>query len=120
MQNAAKISYINFRRATFVLTKRLRASTHYCKSTTTFFSANLVLKRAVERRRIVFKRHHIDEPPALGFSFNFTVGLGFDLKKGWEMGFRENSGWENDLDPPFQTPLDSIYPLFLTHTVACR
>jgi hypothetical protein len=24
--------------------------------------------------------HHIDEPPALVFSFNFTATLGFDLK----------------------------------------
>jgi hypothetical protein len=105
MQNAAKISSINFRRATFVLTKRRRASTHYCKSTTTFFSANLVLKRAVERRRIVFKSHHIDEPPALGFSFNFTVGLGFGLKKGWEMEFSDNLGWEMGSTPP---PLDAL------------
>jgi hypothetical protein len=51
----------------------------------TFFSAKLVLKRAIECR-IVFKSHQIDEPPALGFSFNFTVGLGFDLKTGLENG----------------------------------
>jgi hypothetical protein len=34
-------------------------------------------------RRIVFKSHHIDEPPrstSSGFSFNFTVALGFHLK----------------------------------------
>ena len=60
----------------------------------------------------MFKRHRKDEQPALLFSFNFTVGLGFDLKKGWEMGFKEISGWENDLDPPFQAPLDSISGVF--------
>ena len=51
-----------------------------CKSVIyTFLSAKLVLKRAIERR-IVFKSHHIDDPPALGFSFTFTEGLGFDVK----------------------------------------
>jgi hypothetical protein len=49
------------------------------------FSAKLVLKRSFECR-IAFKTTHIDEPPALGFSFNFTVGLGFDLKKGLRNG----------------------------------
>ena len=64
----------------------------YCsKSVIYLFSAKLVLKKAIERRN-VFKSHPIDEPSALGFSFNFTVGHGFDLKKGWEMGFIENLG----------------------------
>jgi hypothetical protein len=35
----------------------------------------------------MLKSNHVDEPPALGFSFNFTMGLGFDLKKGLEMVF---------------------------------
>jgi hypothetical protein len=47
----------------------------------TFFSTKLVLKRAIECR-IVFERHHVDEPPVLRFSLNFTVGLEFDLKEG--------------------------------------
>jgi hypothetical protein len=41
----------------------------------------LVLKRAIECR-IVFQRHHIDEPPVLRFSLNFKMTLEFDLKEG--------------------------------------
>ena len=49
-------------------------------------------------RRIVFKSHQIDEPPALGFSsVQFTMhGTGMGVL-GWEMGFRENFGWENGI-----------------------
>jgi hypothetical protein len=36
----------------------------------------------------VFKSQHIDESSAVGFSFNFIVALGLDVKKeGWEIGF---------------------------------
>lgn len=36
-----------------------------------------------------------------------SVGLGirFSLKKGWEMGFGENLGWETRLRSPLQDPL---------------
>ena len=38
------------------------------------------------------KGHSVDEPLDLGFCFNFTLIMGFDLKKGWEIGFREKFG----------------------------
>jgi hypothetical protein len=47
----------------------------YCKLVIHLFLGKLVSKGAIERR-IVFKSHHIDEPPALGFSFNLIKGLG--------------------------------------------
>ena len=54
----------------------------YCQSVIyLFLGETIVLKRSIERR-IVSKSHHVDGPPALAFSFNFAVGLGFDLKKG--------------------------------------
>jgi hypothetical protein len=74
----------------------------------TFFAAKLGLKRTIERI-IVFKSHHIDEPPALGFSFNFTVGLRFHLKKGWEMEFREKLDWEMESRPPSGPSLHDMY-----------
>jgi hypothetical protein len=51
----------------------------YCNSVIHLFLGKaIVLKRAIERT-IVFKNHDhdIDDPPALKFSFNFTVGWGF-------------------------------------------
>jgi hypothetical protein len=64
-----------------------------------FFSAKLVLKRVIQRR-IAFKSYHIDESPTLAFFLNFTVGLEFYLRKGWEMGFTEHLDSEMGSRPP--------------------
>ena len=52
----------------------------------TFCSAEPVLTGGQLNAGVVFKSNHIDDAPVLRFSFNFTVGLGFDLIKGLENG----------------------------------
>ena len=44
------------------------------------------------------KSHHIDEPLALGFSFNFIVGLGFGLKKGGAVKLDLETIWAEKWD----------------------
>ena len=39
-------------------------------------------------------KSHITYRCSAGISLNFTEGLGFDLKKGFEMGFIENFIWK--------------------------
>jgi hypothetical protein len=61
---------------------RLNLSQVTLSQSYTVFSA-----KAIERELCLIQSHHIEEPHALGFSFNFTFGL--KIKKCWGIELRK-------------------------------